>query len=289
MQYAIIAAFLASLLWGIEDALSKKPVDKLGISRTNSIALVVGLLPLAIVAAFYPVHMTNAEIFISVLSGIFWGAGFMLVYKSVSTENVTTTYALNEIYPAIIIIFGILGLGEKVSTINTILIIAIFLGALLVMVGGNLRLNMRLLYAVLANISWGIFWILIISVIHANGNFAVPLLIARVMAAISVILFFAVFSGRHRSNTPQSKLPAAYLFSAPVLIAAFLGVIDAIGNDAMGFVSTTNFITIGGGIIATSPIFIALIGRFLYRDRLLLIQWAGFVVMVVAAAILALF
>ena len=284
-----MAAFLASLLWGIEDALSKKPVAKLGISRTNSIALVVGLLPLAIVAAFYPVHMTNAEIFISVLSGIFWGAGFMLVYKSVSTENVTTTYALNEIYPAIIIIFGILDLGEKVSTTNTILIIAIFLGALLVMAGGNLRLNIRLLYAVLANISWCIFWILIISVMHSNGNFALPLLIARAMAAISVILFFSVFSGRRRINARPSKHPVAYLFSTPILLAAFLGIIDAIGNDAMGFVSTTNFITIGGGIIATSPIFIALIGRLLYKDRLQLIQWAGFVVMVVAATVLALF
>ena len=71
MQYVIIAALSASLLWGFEDALSKKPVSKLGISLTTSIILVVGLLPFAIVAMLYPSSMTYFGIALSAIAGLF--------------------------------------------------------------------------------------------------------------------------------------------------------------------------------------------------------------------------
>jgi len=289
MQYVIIAALSASLLWGFEDALSKKPVSKLGISLTTSIILVVGLLPFAIVAMLYPSSMTYFGIALSAIAGLFWGAGFMLIYKSVSTENVTSTFVINEILPAIIIIFGILGLGEKISIVNFLLIIIIFCGSVVVMLSENLKFNLRLLYAVLANVSWGLFWVLMIEVIHTSGSFAEPLLIARIVAAAAVVVFFAISSNRVRHTAKARRLPALRSLYIPISMAALIGIVDAFGNDAFGFVSTTGFVAIGAGIIAISPIFVALLGRLFYNDKLRPLQWTGFGIIVAAAILLALF
>ena len=289
MQYVIIAALSASLLWGFEDALSKKPVSKLGISLTTSIILVVGLLPFAIVAMLYPSSMTYFGIVLSAIAGLFWGAGFMLIYKSVSTENVTSTFVINEILPAIIILFGIIGLGEKISLMNSLLIVVIFCGSVIVMLSENLKFNLRLLSAVLANISWGLFWVLMIEVIHTSGSFAEPLLIARIVAAAAVVVFFFISSNRVRHTAKTRHLPAIRSLYIPIAMAALIGIIDALGNDAFGFVSTTSFVAIGAGIIAISPIFVALLGRLFYKDKLRSLQWTGFGIMVVAAILLALF
>jgi drug/metabolite transporter (DMT)-like permease len=289
MQYVIMAALSASLLWGFEDALSKKPVSKLGISLTTSIILVVGLVPFAIVALLYPASMTYFAIALSAAAGLFWGAGFMLIYKSVSTENVTSTYVINEILPAIIIIFGIIGLGEKISTMNAVLIIIIFCGAVVVMLSENLRFNLRLLYAVLANVSWGLFWVLMIEVMHFYGSFAEPLLVARTVAAIAVVAFFAIFQKKTKHTTTTRRSTGLRALYTPISMAAIIGIVDALGNDAFGFVSTTSFVAIGAGIIAISPIFVALLGRLFYHDTLRPLQWTGFGIMVAAAILLALF
>ena len=289
MQYVIIAALSASLLWGFEDALSKKPVSKLGISLTTSIILVVGLVPFAIVAMLYPSSMTYFGIALSAIAGLFWGAGFMLIYKSVSTENVTSTFVINEILPAIIIIFGILGLGEHISIVNFLLIIIIFCGSVVVMLSENLKFNKNLLYAVLANVSWGLFWVLMIEVIHTSGSFAEPLLIARIVAAAAVVAFFALSSKMVRHTPTTKRFSGMRSLYIPISIAALIGIVDALGNDAFGFVSTTRFVAIGAGIIAISPIFVALLGRLFYHDKLRPLQWTGFGIMVAAAILLALF
>ncbi|MCL4387982.1 EamA family transporter [Candidatus Marsarchaeota archaeon] len=289
MQYVIIAALSASILWGFEDALSKKPVSRLGISPTTIIILVVGLLPFAIVAIMYPAPITFFAIAMSAVAGLFWGAGFMLIYKSVSTENVTSTYVINEILPAIIIIFGIIGLGERISVLNAVLIMVIFSGATVVMLDGNLRFNLRLLYAVLANVSWGLFWVLMIEVIHLYGSFAEPLLVARIVAAVAVIAFFAILSRHARHTHAKRCFPSLRSLYVPIFMAALIGIVDALGNDAFGFVSTTSFVAIGAGIIAISPIFVAMLGRLFYKDELKPLQWAGFGIMVMAAIVLSLF
>ncbi|MCL4404844.1 MAG: DMT family transporter [Candidatus Marsarchaeota archaeon] len=289
MQYVILAAFTASFFWGLEDALSKKPVSKLGITISTSIALVVGIIPFTIVAILYPEPMTGLATTMSMLGGLFWGAGFMLIYKSVSTENVTSTYAINEILPAVMIIFGIIGLGEKISALNSLLIIVIFCGAIIIMMNEGLKFNKRLLYAVMANLSWGIFWILMIEVIHLYNSFAEPLLLARVVAAGSVLAFFMIYSKRRKIATKAKFAIAKSSLYASISIAVLIGIVDAIGNDAFGFVSTTGFVAIGAGIIAISPIFIAALGRLLYKDKLTSLQWAGFGIIVIAGIFLALF
>jgi drug/metabolite transporter (DMT)-like permease len=277
------------MLWGLEDALSKKPVDAIGISITTIIILLSGLIPIAIIALFYDAPMTNIELALSSVAGIFWGLGFILIYKSVSTENVTSTYVINEILPAAIILFGVLGLKEHISSLNSVLMAFIFIGAVLVMLMDSLKLNKRLLYALFANFSWAVFWILMITTIDMSRHFAMPLLIARVIATAAIALFFIGVLKKSGTKNVLKKFPKRSMLYLPFAIAIFIGVIDGLGNDMFGFVSTTNLVALGGGIIAISPIVVALLGRIWYKDRLVVVQWIGFGIMVIAAILMALF
>lgn len=272
ISYGILAAAIAMLFFAFSDTLAKKVSSKLGSYESSLLIIGAGLIPLA--ASLFLVHpnvFSPTVVLVSIIAGVFLAGGFLFVYKSLETEQVTNTMVLLNLQYVLIVLFGMFVLSEKISLFQAASLIIIFAGVLLVTVTRDLKLNRMLLPAVIGNLCWTIA-LVILSYLITNymGASTGAVFITRLISFVVAAAFFA-FLVKRKTKRSNSRRLKALGFSLPVAT----GIFDGVGQLAFVFIILYKSVALGGAVLALEPVLVAIFGYFLYRDRLTHLQLIG--------------
>lgn len=274
MVYIIIASLLAVLSWSFVDAVSKLYINRFGKELSSLILLVVGIIPMLLLAMLSP-YLDDILflLFIGLVGGLLLFLGYILVYKSVPSGGVSNSYILLEVQPIILIPFGIFVLGEHIGIEKAVSIILISIGISLILVSKRFKLDKRLVPALIGNVMWAVYWAIIILVFLYYKNFILPLLFVRVFGASFAYLYYKAKPPKNYYKISLSKL------EIPLIIIVILaGLFDGFGNILFAFISFSNKVVLGSTILSSEPIIIWLIGLIAYHEKITVRQKLGFLV-----------
>lgn len=275
----ILAAIAATLLWIGVDSSSKFYIKKLGINLSVFLVTLIGIVPMLLLYAFVPesVAFSFGLLALGLLAGIALFIGFILIYRSVSTEGVANSYILIEIQPVFLILFGILVLAESLNTLQILSMIIIFIGISMIVSTQELKINKKLIPSIAGNIIWSLYWIFIIVAVIYYRNFILPLLLARIFSAVLAAAYYFAYSNKNKkSNYMHINMRSISL--AIISLVVLAGLFDGIGNLLFSFVSFSNKVVIGSAILSMEPIIIWLIGFLVYKEKITRLQGAGFII-----------
>ncbi len=286
----IFAAFAAAGFWIISGTLSKKVTLSLGNALSAAIVVTLGIVPMAIGSELVGTTALSAySELLAVLSGVFLTLGFIMMYKSLQTEQLSNSTALNELQPAILVLLGLFALGEHTSMLQAICIAFIFIGAFLIITTERLTINRKLIPACIAALSWAVYWIMLTYSEGASGGaFALPVTISRISGAVVAIAYLLANRKTAIAYARGALFGAAKTRAYIVaLLVSIIAIVDASGDFVFSYVVGSNAVAIGGALTALAPMAVSLMGFILYKERITARQAAGLVIMVAGALAIA--
>ncbi|MDE1860879.1 MAG: DMT family transporter [Candidatus Micrarchaeota archaeon] len=290
LSLPIMAAISTVFFYIAAAFLAKKVSAGLGSMLTSAIVITFGVVPMLIalfVIGNYSVPQTY--IVMAAVSGIPMAAGYVLLYRSLQTEQLTNSIALTEISPALTVLFGIAVLGESLTETDAISIAVIFLGALLIITTTGLKINRRLIPAALSSVLWACYWIILAYVLSYTSNFTEIVAISRLTSIMFVFAYFLAIGNPIKSKVAElnkTRKGMAALKTMAIL-AVFMGIFDGSGDILFSYVFSSKIVAIGGAISALAPMAVSVLGYFFYKDRLTPMQFIGLITMVAGAVALS--
>ncbi|MEM0139690.1 MAG: EamA family transporter [Ferroplasma sp.] len=286
----IILPVLTLIAWTISNSMIKGLTSKMDTNLISTIIIGVGILPMLASIIIDPV--SNIEPLVMILSGIsglMLGTGYILFYKSLKSADLGNAGVTLNIQQIVVIMFGLLILKEQITSLMLPGISLIIIGSVFVTVKRGFKVNKILIIASMANMIWGIYYIPLTFAILSLHASPVPLLLARITGFFAVILIFNIkpVISRSRSiknvhETTHSRVAFAVLLSA---VAA--GMLDGTGNVLYALSIQYGIIIMAGAFIAMLPATLGLAGKFIYKEKLTLVQYSGILVSVLGALFIA--
>ena len=281
-EVSVLLALVVLVTYSIGDTLAKRIVE--AYHYPKSAALVTGISMIPFIAAFFvlpPQPIKSYSVALAAVAGIFYGLGFIFLYKSLSTEQTTNTMALSEFFKATLVLFGVFVFANHLTIVQSSSIALIFVGALLIIMTEKLRVNKKLLYALVGFIFWAVLWVTMQVSINSSQSWLPEGLIASALAFV-VSFAWSLAGGsprmRHKSDTRQRANWSSIV----------VGIAVGVGSLIFCYLLFAKFLAVGSAIIALSPVIVAVASRKLYLDKLIPIQLTGLVIMVLAALALSL-
>ena len=280
LNLGLVGAFASMMFMSLDVAIAKHLTNRLGKFRYSVGILGIGIIPMLIYALVVGIHAYSMEIvLLSLLAGAFLGTGYALYYKSLETEQVTEVSSIGEIQPALLLLFGVFILQERINVVEIAGIFAIFIGSFLILRTRGLEINRMMIPVIAANILWVVYWILMDYAITLYGGYSFPLLIARSLGFVLMLAYVLATGSIEGSNT--HNLSRGKNIVIMMLITS--GMLDSLMNISFGFVVGVGLVAMGSAILATSPMVIALFGKLFYKDRIRRLQKIGLVLAVAGA------
>jgi len=295
LNYGLAAATISMLLIAVDGVIAKYMLRRFSLKAYVPMVLVIGLIPMLAVQYLYGGNYNLQQYLPEIILGsAFLAAGYIFYYKALSQAEVSKVTIFSNIQPLIIFVFGLFFLKEGISIIPLVGALLIFIGSSLGIYEKGIRIDRKLVPAVFANASWGIYWIFMSSAVNV-GNYITPLLVARAIAFIAVMLFYI---GQEKGNTVSAKAKthaknnknrhigtiALTLLIVGLFIASF---VDSGINIFFSLAISLSFAVLGSAIIAFAPMITAVIGKVAFDDRLMAHQLLGLVIAVIGAVLIA--
>lgn len=296
LNYGLEAALGSMLLIAVDGVIAKYMLRRFSMNAYVPMVLAIGLLPMLAAQYLYG-GSYNLVLYLKYIipGSIFLAAGYILYYKALSQAEVSKVTIFSNIQPLIIFIFGLFFLNEGISAIPLLGGMLIFIGSTLGIYEKGIKIDRRLVPAVFANVSWGIYWIFMAGSVN-QSNYVLPLLVARAIASVIVTIFYlSIKSPAHQKTTaprPNSKSAVHKALAITVLPLTMLAVligsfVDSGINLTFSLAISLSFAVLGSAIIAFAPMITAVIGRIAFKDELKPYQILGLVMAVIGAALVA--
>ena len=279
-----LAGVLTLLSFSFGDTISKGVSTKFGNYSSALFIMGFGLIPLLVSLFFLPQSFTNYNfLLISVAAGFFIALGYVLIYKSLETEQVSNTWALINLGSAAAILFGAFVLKEHVNIFEFIGIILVFVGVLLVTITRDFKFNRMLAPALIGNVSLVLSLLLMI---YGISNYSVSVSTGFfLVAGASGFLMLTVYliATKKLSKEVWKKL------ATPNLSAISAGLLNGVAQVGLTAFVLLHFVVVGSAITAVGPAIVAFLGFVFYKEKLTSLQLAGLMISVIAAVALSLF
>lgn len=284
-NYGLLAALFALIFFSIGDTLSKSASEKLGHKLSAAVIVSAGIIPIGISLLFIHPNLVNlGVIFFGILAGAFTAIGFLFVFKSLETEQVTNTMSLVNIQYASVIIFGALALSETLSLFQLGGLLLIFAGGALVVFTKGFKINLKLVPAILGMLFWGLDIIVIVYALTLYPSAPSTISFFSRLLGGSFLFLFLLFTLKGKpiklDSKPKENIAKRF---AMALIA---GTFDGLALLMITFVTLYKSVEIGGALLAFEPVLIAIYGYFLYKDRLIPLQLLGIAIAVLGGILL---
>ncbi len=286
---AVIALWLilsatAMLLLSFSDVFSKPVADVFG-AYVSSLYLGVALVPAIIYLVLSPpAQITPLLVTLAIGGGASLALGYVFVLKSLETEQATNTWGLINLGYLSIILFGVLVLGEHVTLLQAIAITAILTGAIMVTINRGMKFNRQLLPAIIDNLFWVGFNILIIYNISTYTSSPSAIISILFASGFLILLLYGLFSRKATTTKtltmPKNRRPFALFIVSGLMLGA--------GQVAFVLVILQHFVALGGAVLAIEPIVVLVLGYALYKERITAFQGVGLLVTVVGAVMIGL-
>jgi len=293
LNYGLAAAAASMLLIAIDGVIAKYMLRRFSLKAYVPIILALGIIPMLAVQLLYG-SSYNLQSYLPeiILGSIFLAAGYLFYYKALSQAEVSKVTIFSNLQPLIIFVFSLLFLNEGISAIPLLGALLIFIGSSMGIYEKGIRIDKKLVPAVFANVSWGIYWIFMSSAI-TKGNYIAPLLAARAVAFVAVMLFYI---GQEKSHARHAKtksrvkgrrsglsITVLVLSAIALFIASF---VDSGINIFFSIAISLSFAVLGSAVIAFAPMITAVIGKIAFKDSLKTHQIIGLVIAVAGAVLI---
>lgn len=283
------AAVISILLWTIASVISKKISKGLGANLVSFLYVSISIVPiLAASLLIGNFSIPLSSVLIAIFAGLFLSLGFIMTFKALSTEYLSSVVVIGELYPAIFVLFGLVVLGQSVSTIQLLSILVIFAGACMIITTEKLTINRRLIPAIIAAVAWTIYWIAMTYSVTSAGTFAFPILISRLVGIPFVVVYLMM--DRNAVNELKSlgsRLGRNRTLMVLIALTAIASGADAVGDVIFGITISSAVLVIGAALVALQPMAASFFGFLFYRERLTKLQFSGLIIMVAGAFVLS--
>jgi drug/metabolite transporter (DMT)-like permease len=285
LDLGLFVALMAMLSFAASDTIAKKVSAKMGSKRATMIMLGGSILPLLVGAYFFGLGQINlTTVFFSVVSGVVYSGAFLLLYKSLETKQVSNTISLSGIEWALIIAFSVLVLGEKVTRLQLLCFVGIFVGAFLVTTTRKFVFDRGYLPAVASMFGFAASYALLIYALQGSGGVLLPTLINR---ATAVLAMFAYLVISPESNKKFLKTRRLSDHRGLVAGGMLMGVFNGMASIFVLSLATLNFVAVGSVIVAAEPAIVILLAYALYKERFAKQQAIGFILLIMSILILS--
>ncbi len=284
VSVAILWAVIVLILYSIADLFGKRVVIRYGYKHAAAVVGLLSLVPFIVLYIALPQHITTYSIEVSAIAGVFYGIGFLALYKALVTEQTTNTFALTESFKAWLVLFGAFVAGSVLSLGKWGGVGLIFLGSFMVITTENMKINRKFAYALLGFVCWAILWTMMYYAIVNSKSYIPEGFIAAFFATLTAAIAAVTMPDKaleHRKGAAASKSGGS------VWHAVVVGIAIGAGSLIFGYLIRDNMLSQGAAIIALTPIVVAIASKKIYLDRLTTVQVAGIAVAVAGALVLA--
>jgi drug/metabolite transporter (DMT)-like permease len=291
----VVIGLVAALIFGSADFLGGLSARKIGPLRATAIAAVVGLALLLVMALFIGGVWSWAAVLWGGLSGVTGALAISLLYACLAIGPMSILSPLTAVVSAIVpMSWGLLA-GDRFAPIGY-LALGLALVAV-VLVGfvpekGAVRPRLRgILMAIGSGFMIGVFLILIDAAPDDSG--LAPLIMNRAVNGAIIFATIGLIALWRRSRTPRDAAPApapapngSWLIGLRFAIAC--GVVDAVANTLLLVGVRIGDLSVIAVLTAMYPAGTIILAAIVLRERIAPVQWAGLVLAVAAAGMLAL-
>jgi drug/metabolite transporter (DMT)-like permease len=289
----VVIGLVAALIFGSADFLGGLSARKIGPLRATAIAAVVGLALLLVMALFIGGVWSWAAVLWGGLSGVTGALAISLLYACLAIGPMSILSPLTAVVSAIVpMTWGLLA-GDRFAPIGY-LALGLALVAV-VLVGfvpekGAVRPRLRgILMAIGSGFMIGVFLILIDAAPDDSG--LAPLIMNRAVNGAIIFATIGLIALWRRSRTPRDAAPApapngSWLIGLRFAIAC--GVVDAVANTLLLVGVRIGDLSVIAVLTAMYPAGTIILAAIVLRERIAPVQWAGLVLAVAAAGMLAL-
>ncbi len=289
IDYRIWLAFVILVGYSLGDILAKKIVVKLNYALSAMVITGIGIVPFLLAAPFAGAQgITLYSILLSAVAGLFYGGGFIMLYKALSTEQTTNTMALSEFFKGCLVVIGIFAFGEALATLQYGGILMIFLGALLIITTEKLKINRKLVYALSGFVMWAVLWTLIAVAVKDSNSYLYEGLILNLVAFLACLAYSAYSSRRLVKGGNMVRFLKRELRGHTLNLSLLIGLAVGIGGLVFCYLILYKMLAAGAAIIALTPVTVAIASRKMYLDKLTVVQLLGLLIMVIGALALSL-
>lgn len=262
------------------------PVKRLsrtyGATKSSLLILIFGIVPLVLSVYFLkPPIPSQYSLLLAAASGAFSGFGYLFFFRTLESENLSTSSGLFAIQPLILLAFGIAVLSEPVTATNIVGVALILMGIWFVTAQKGLKISRAYVYGILGTVLWAIFWIVFSYAVRGSQQVIFQLTVARI-ASIIVLYAYMLFLAKpaKQGNIAISGKDMALSFTG--------GVFNGLGSLAYALLLLVNFLALGSVIISMSPILLVFFGYLIYKERPRRSQIMGVLLAVAGALLIAL-
>lgn len=272
--------FLVLLLWTGSNSLIKKGLNDLGPDRISVFVVGMGLLPILVFVFLdggWP--FSPDVILLGVFSGVFLGTGYLLFYRGLGVESLSSTGVTLNVQQIIVIFIGIFFLKEAVNYFEYAGILLIILGAVLVTIQNAPAKRKFLIIAGIANVSWGIYYLPLSESILLIHYSALPLFLGRLIGFAFVLIIS--LNLKHPPEKARLKISSIYA-------GLLAGLLDGLGNVFYSYSIQLGVFIVSGAIVAMIPATLAVIGFVYFKDRMTSLKLSGIILSVTGALLISL-
>lgn len=282
-----------ALVFGSADFLGGLAAKRISAMRVTALSAATGLVALLITTAFVGGTWSPSALVWGALSGVSGSLAIALLYASLAIGPMSILSPLTAVLGAVVpMVWGLLT-GDRFAPVGYAAL-ALALVAI-VLVGfvpekGAVRASIRgLLLASGSGILIGAFLIFIHQAPNDSG--VIPLVMNR--AASSSIMFATIgilawVRGRRSADDPSGaeRGRAGWVPGLPLALAC--GVVDAVGNALLLIGLRLGDLSVMSVLTAMYPAGTIILAAIVLKERIAPVQWAGLILAIAAAGMLAL-
>ena len=230
--------------WGIYDFLGGVFAKQIGPFKSFFWSQLAGLLFAFLLAFVFTIsaNVSIPVILLSAIAAIIYAAGYLLFFRGFEIGNVSIVAATMNLWAVFTMLFAFIFMGQRLSTIQTVGVLMIISGAILVSLKWSdirdqrFQLSAGVKEAILGAFFFGVFWNISEIISEQIGWLSTTLFIK-----FGIILFLLIFSFLVRREINLSKATTQTKY-----MVVLMGIIEA------GAVALVNYgLTIGDAILIT--------------------------------------
>ena len=287
--FTTISYFISSILYKYASAY-------FDYHKISAIAIGLGAIPMLLVLLPNPAALfatlSNYKLDLAIgLSSVFLLIGYVLNFKTLKTEQVTNTFALAQIQPAMLIAFGIFVMHEQLSFIEIIALMFLITGTFFIISNDKLELNRNFIPTIFANISWSIYWFIITFLLNANFDSISVIFLARLLSFIFGIMFLLWFNTTKIWDKQKKKLKDGHIFNKNLSMAAVVLLVvasfaDGIGNIIFALLDYAKHLVFASIFLSILPALIGIFAYVFFKDKFSKLQILGLILVVITGVVL---
>lgn len=230
--------------WGIYDFLGGVFAKQIGSFKSLFWSQLAGLVSILLLALVFKSNLSVSGliIFLSILASILYSAGYLFFFKGFEIGNVSIIAATMNLWAVFTMLFAFLFMGQRLSSIQTLGVVMILLGATLASLNWNeirnqnFQLSAGVKETIFGAFFFGVFWN-VSEIISEQVGWATLTLLVK----FGIILFLLIFSFMTKQEIGLTDIPKKTTY-----IILLMGVIEAVA------VALVNYgLTIGDAILIT--------------------------------------